>query len=345
MTEPLTGPLTGRARLGPLLLVLSLLVVALAALSLRLGAVGLSWAEIGQALAGGGDDGGRAALVVWTIRMPRILAAMLAGAALAVAGAGFQILFRNPLVSPDILGVSSGAALGAVIGIFLALPAAAVQGAGFAGGLAAVALVGAMARLMRRPAGADGGLMLVLTGIVVSALAGALVSALKLLADPYQQLPAITFWLLGSLARTGWHDLALAAGPILAGLALMLALRWRIELLALPDDESRSLGLATGRLRAAVIVAATLMTGSVVALAGIIGWVGLVVPHMARGLAGASAPRLLPVAALVGAGFMLAVDTACRVLGTAEMPLGVLTAIIGAPLFLWLLARRGAGWA
>ncbi len=331
-----------RLPLAPLLLVLGGVTLALALVSLRLGAVPLGWREIAQALAGEAPQ--RAELVIWSIRLPRIAAALLAGAALAVAGAGFQILFRNPLVSPDILGVSSGAALGAVAGIFLALPAAAIQGAGFAGGLAAVALVALMARILRGPA-ADRGLSLVLTGIVISALAGALVSLLKLMADPYQQLPAITFWLLGSLAAAGWRELALAAPPILAGLALVLALRWRIELLALPEDEARSLGLATGPLRAAVILAATLMVASVVALAGVIGWIGLVVPHMARGLAGASAPRMLPVAALAGAGFMLAVDTACRTIAPVEVPLGVLTAIIGAPLFLWLLARRGAGWA
>ncbi len=338
MSEP--GP--ARVATAPLLLALAALIALLALVSLRLGAVSLGWREIVQALLGGAPS--RAELVVWSIRLPRILAAILTGAALAVAGAGFQILFRNPLVSPDILGVSSGAALGAVLGIFLALPAAAIQGAGFAGGLAAVALVALMARALRGPA-ADRGLSLVLTGIVISALAGALVSLLKLMADPYQQLPAITFWLLGSLASAGWRDLTLALPPILAGLGLILALRWRIELLALPEDEAQALGLATGPLRAAVILAATLMVAAVVALAGIIGWVGLVVPHMARGLAGASAPRMLPVAALAGAAFMLAVDTACRTIAPVEVPLGVLTAIIGAPLFLWLLARRGAGWA
>lgn len=332
----------GRLPLAPLLAVLGGVTLGLALLSLRLGAVPLGWDEIWRALTAGAPD--RAGLVVWSIRLPRIAAALLAGAALALAGAGFQILFRNPLVSPDILGVSSGAALGAVAGILLGLPAMAIQGTGFAGGLGAVALVALMARLARGPAG-DRGLSLVLTGIVISALAGALVSVLKLLADPYQQLPAITFWLLGSLSVAGWREVALAAPPILAGMTLILALRWRIEPLALPEDEARSLGLATGPLRAAVIVAATLMVASVVALAGVIGWIGLVVPHMARGLAGASAPRMLPVAALAGAAFMLAVDTACRTIAPVEVPLGVLTAIVGAPLFLWLLARRGAGWA
>jgi iron complex transport system permease protein len=279
--------------------------------------------------------------VVLQIRGPRVLAALLVGTALAAAGAAYQNLFRNPLVSPDILGVSAGAAVGAVLGIFLSLGVALTQSLAFAGGLVAVGLVYLVARSVR---GHDPLLVLVLAGVVLGSLLGACVALMKYLADPYNQLPAITFWLLGSLAAVTPQDLRFAAPLVLAGLLPLWLLRWRINVLSLDDEEARAIGVATGRIRFVVIVAATLMTSAAVAVAGIIGWVGLVIPHFARMLSGPDFSRLLPVSMLLGAGFLLAVDTLARTAADIEVPLGVLTAFIGTPLFLWLLVTARRGW-
>lgn len=273
--------------------------------------------------------------VLFNIRLPRIVAAGFVGAALAAAGAAYQSLFRNPLVSPDILGVSTGAGLGAVVGILLGFPVAMIQMLGFAGGLSTVIIVVMLARALRSSGDV---LVLVLAGIVVGALAGAAISLVKVLADPYDQLPAITFWLLGSLSGVKAHDVAATVPVVLIGLAPLILLRWRIGVLSLGDDEARALGVEVGRLRAIVIAAATLVTASVVAISGVIGWVGLMVPHMARLLVGPRFDRLLPAAILLGAAFMIGVDTLARSGARIEIPLGVLTAIIGGPVFVWLLA-------
>lgn len=279
--------------------------------------------------------------VVLQIRGPRIIAAVLVGAALAAAGAAYQNLFRNPLVSPDILGVSAGAAVGAVLGIFLSLGVVAIQSMAFAGGLAAVGMVYLVARTVR---GHDPLLVLVLAGVVLGALLGACVALMKYLADPYNQLPAITFWLLGSLASTDARDMWVAAPLLLVGLLPLWLLRWRINVLSLDDEEARALGVSAGSIRLVVIVAATLMTSAAVAISGVIGWIGLVIPHFARMLTGPDFSRLLPVSVLLGAGFLVAVDTLARTMANIEVPLGVLTAFVGTPLFLWQLATARRGW-
>ena len=280
--------------------------------------------------------------VVWSIRGPRILAAVLVGGGLAVAGAAFQGLFRNPLVSPDLLGASSGAALGAVLGIYLSLGVLGIQALAFAGGLAAVAAVYAIGSALR---GGDASLVLVLTGVVVGSLLGAGVGLVKYVADPYNQLPAMTFWLLGSLAATAPSDLPALLGPVLLGAAVLAALRWRMDAMSLPDEEARALGIPTGPLRAAVVAAATLVTAASVAAAGIVGWVGLVVPHLARVLVGPSFPRLLPASAVLGGGYLLLIDTLARTAAAVEIPLGILTATVGTPFFIALLRRAHRGWA
>jgi iron complex transport system permease protein len=316
---------------------------ALAALTLVAFAVGrypISFSEL-FALVTGGEVPANVETVVLQVRGPRVLAALLVGAALAAAGTAYQGMFRNPLVSPDILGVSSGAALGAVGAIFLSLGMLGMQMLAFAGGLAAVGLVYAVGSRLR---GHDPLLALVLTGVVIGTLLGSAIALMKYLADPYNQLPAITFWLLGSLASISPKDLLIAAPLALAGLAPMLLLRWRMNLLSLPDDEARALGVEVGRLRTLVVACATLMTASVVAISGIIGWVGLLIPHAARLLVGPDIGRLLPLAMLMGAGFMLAVDTLCRTLAQIEVPPGVLTALIGTPFFLWLFAAAKRTW-
>ena len=299
----------------------------------------LSLRQILEVLSGGGET--QAATVLWNIRLPRVLAAALVGAALSGAGAAYQTVFRNPLVSPDILGVSAGAGFGAVLGILLGLPVLVIQMMGFAMGLATVALVMLLSLTLR---GAGQVLVMVLCGIAVGALAGAGISLVKLLADPEQQLPAITFWLMGSLAGVKQPDVAAALPAILLGLLPLILLRWRIGILALGDDEARSIGVEAGRLRLLVIAGATLATAAAVAMAGVVGWIGLMVPHMARLMTGPRFDRMLPAAVILGAGFMVLVDTAARSIATLEVPLGILTAVIGAPVFVWLLARGARTW-
>jgi len=279
--------------------------------------------------------------VVLKIRGPRVVGAILIGAALAAAGAAYQNMFRNPLVSPDILGVSAGAAVGAVLGIFLSLNVIMIQSLAFAFGLGAVGLVYVISNTVR---GHDPLLVLVLAGVVVGSLLGACVALMKYLADPYNQLPAITFWLLGSLASASPEDVWSALPLMLLGLVPMWLLRWRINLLSLDDEEARALGVETGRIRFIVIAAATLMTSAAVAISGVIGWIGLVIPHFARLLVGPDFSRLLPTSILLGAGFLLAVDTLARTVARIEIPLGVLTAFVGTPLFLWQLATTKRGW-
>jgi iron complex transport system permease protein len=283
-----------------------------------------------------------AADVIWHVRGPRVLAAVMVGGALAVAGTAFQGLFRNPLVSPDLLGASSGAALGAVLGIFFSLGIVAIQAFAFVGGILAVAAVYAIGSAVRAR---DPVLVLVLAGVVIGALLGAAVGLVKYLADPYNQLPAMTFWLLGSLSAMTPADLVPLFGPVVLGTLILTALRWRINVLSLPDEEARALGLPVVPLRLAVIAAATLVTSASVATAGIIGWVGLVVPHIARTLVGPDFGRLIPAAALLGAAFLLVIDTIARTVSAIEIPLGILTAFVGTPFFIWLLAGVSKTWS
>ena len=320
-------------------LVGSVALLALALFSLGSGRYPLSAAEVGavvwKRLTGSGDAG-MADAIVWQIRLPRVGVAMLIGAALAASGTAYQHLFRNPLVAPDTLGVSSGAALGAVLGIYLGAGVLAIGIAAFVGGLAAVCVVMLIAS---RLTAHEPLVTLILTGVVVASLLGAAISLLKYVADPYNELPAITFWLMGSLASASGQDFASLLAAVALALAVLLALAWRVNLLALPEDEARALGVHTRRLRAAVIAAATLATSASVAVSGIIGWVGLVVPYMARLLVGPEFSRLLPVAALLGAVFMLVIDTLARTLAMIEVPPGILTAFVGTPVFIALLAR------
>lgn len=305
---------------------------------IMLGPYPISPGQILAELTGQGS-GGPESTVFWNIRLPRVLGAALVGAALAAAGAAYQSAFRNPLVSPDILGVSSGAGLGAVLGIYLGLPVLMIQLLGFGMGLVTVILVVTLASAIRGSV-----LVMVLCGIALGALAGAGISLIKLLADPENQLPAITFWLMGSLAGVKRGDIAAAAPAILLGLAPLVLLRWRIGLLALGEDEARSLGVNAARLRALVVAGATLMTSAAVSMAGVIGWVGLMVPHMMRLLTGPRFDRLLPASILGGAGFMVLVDTLARMMARQEVPLGILTAVLGAPIFILLLTRSASQW-
>lgn len=280
--------------------------------------------------------------VIMNIRLPRILAALFVGAALSVAGCSYQSLFRNPMVSPDILGASSGAGFGAALAILISLPFAMVQLSSFCFGLGAVLISWAVARAVDR--GNSGTLALVLTGMVVSSLFSAFISITKFLADPNSKLPAITFWLMGGLSSVKAGDFLMAAIPMTLGMVPLFALRWRLNVLSFGEDEARTLGVNTGRLRFVVIVCSTLLSSAAVSIAGMVGWVGLVVPHLARMLVGPDCKILIPVSLLIGASFMLGVDDLARCLFSLELPLSILTALVGAPFFLILLMRGRKGW-
>ena len=275
--------------------------------------------------------------VLLNIRLPRVALAMLAGAGLAVSGAAFQSLFSNPLATPDTLGVATGASFGAALGILAGFSPAFVQLSAFAAGLAAVALVLAVSRVR----GSSPVIMMILAGMVVSALFSALVSLVKFAADPQDVLPAITFWLMGSLSGATLESLALGSPAIILGVLIIWLARWRLNAASLSDDEAVALGVNLRRLRLAVIAGAALITGAVVSMCGLIGWVGLLVPHGSRMLFGADNRRVVPASLVLGALFMLAIDTAARSAAASEIPASILTSIIGAPFFIFLLRRSG----
>ncbi|MFL5519983.1 MAG: FecCD family ABC transporter permease [Gemmatimonadales bacterium] len=339
--------IVARGRFALLLVAACAGLLALVAWSFSVGRFPVPAGDVLRALwaaLSGGESGlaRNVEAVVLQVRAPRVAGALAVGAALAAAGAAYQGLFKNPLVSPDILGVTAGCALGAGIAILWSLPIAAIQALAFAGGLLAVGLVVAVGSWI---GGRDPILTLVLTGVVVGSLFGAGIALVKYVADPYNQLPAITFWLLGSFTGALPRDMAATLIPIAVGVVPLALLRWRIDILSLSDDEARSLGVPVGLLRLVVIVCATLVTASAVAFAGTIGWVGLVIPHAARLLVGAPFARLLPLSLVLGAAFMLGVDTLCRTAFATEVPPGVATAFIGTPVFIVLLAiafRRSA---
>lgn len=274
--------------------------------------------------------------VFWQIRFPRTLAAIIIGGALSIAGAAYQGMFRNPLVSPDILGVSAGAGVGAVVGIFFGQSLIYIQLAAFIGGLITVAVVCFIARLARQH---DPILSLVLVGVAISAICGSAISLMKILADPYTQLPSITFWLLGGLSSITQEDLLSVLPLMIIGIIPLLLLRWRMNLLSLSDEEAKSLGINVSLMRAIFIVCATLLTASAVSIAGIIGWIGLIVPHITRMIVGANFRYQLPASLAIGAIMLLITDTLARTIAAIELPLGILTSAVGAPFFLAILLQ------
>jgi iron complex transport system permease protein len=277
--------------------------------------------------------------VIFNIRLPRILLALCIGAGLSVSGAAFQGMFQNPLVSPDILGVTAGAGFGAALGILIYGSTTAIQASAFLFGVLAVVISYMISRVYRTTPT----MMLVLSGIIVGAIFSALLSMIKYVADPHQKLPAIVFWLMGSLAAASKSDLMTAAPPMLIGIAGLLLVRWRINILSLGDQEARSLGIKTDRLKAFIILCSTLVTASAVSVCGIIGWVGLVIPHIGRMLVGPDHKVLLPASVALGAAYLILIDDLSRTLISAEIPLGILTAIVGAPFFAFLVRRTQGG--
>lgn len=279
------------------------------------------------------------ARVIMLARLPRILMAMIVGGGLAMAGAALQGIFRNPLADPQIVGVSAGAAFGGVLALLLFPSSVLVMLSAFLFGMIALSVV----YWFSHAGGRSLVLMLVLAGVVVGALFGALVSLITYLADPQDELPAIVFWLMGSFATASYEKVATVAIPVLAGGMLMYLMRFRINVMSLGDEDAETLGISVQRSRWMVLAGVTAITAATVAVAGVIGWVGLVIPHAARMMTGADHRTLLPVSALLGAIYMLIIDSIARSATAVEIPIGILTAIIGAPVFIVLLKRNKLG--
>lgn len=282
------------------------------------------------------ERGTKEAIAILNVRLPRILLSVLVGAGLSAAGAAYQGVFQNPMAAPDILGASAGAGFGAALAIFIGLSSTGITALAFAASLATVWAV----MFVSKRAKGDRVLGLVLSGIMLSSLVQAGTSFIKLVADPMNKLPAITYWLMGSLAGATKKELAFVIWPLLLGLIPLLLLRWRINILTLGDDEARSLGVNANAVRTAVILSATLITAAAVSVSGVIGWVGLVIPHMMRRLVGNDYRHLMPASIIGGGLFLLFVDNFSRNISTTEIPIGILTAFVGAPFFLLLITRR-----
>ncbi len=274
--------------------------------------------------------------VVLGLRLPRIVASVLVGAALSAAGASYQGIFKNPLVSPDFLGVSSGAAIGAAVGILLGLTSGWISVMAFLGGIVAVGLTMCIPALLRNRAN----IMLVLSGIIVGSAMSSVLGFLKYTADPDTQLASITYWTMGNFGYVAAKDLIPLVAIVLPALVVLLLMGWWIDVLSMGEDEARALGANVRLIRGLAILCSTLLTAGSVCVAGTISWVGLIVPHFGRILVGPSSKRLMSVSILLGGLFMLVVDTLTRVIGEAEMPVSIMTGLIGAPFFCWLLWRQ-----
>lgn len=275
--------------------------------------------------------------VIFQIRLPRVLAAAIIGAALSIAGVSYQGMFQNPMVSPDILGASSGAGFGAALAILLGAGYMGISVAAFLFGLAAVMLAYGISRVSR----INATLAMILAGMMIGSLFTSCTSFVRLVADTEQTLPAITYWLMGSLVSIKPQDVAFAIVPIIAGSVPLFLLKWRMNLLTVGEEEAQAMGINTRALRLVVIVCATLLTASSVAISGMIGWVGLVIPHFCRMIFGYDYRKIIPASALFGATFLMVVDNIARLATTAEIPLGILTSFVGAPIFVYLILKGG----
>ena len=278
--------------------------------------------------------------IVFQIRLPRILAAILVGSSLAIAGAAFQGIFKNPLVSSDLLGVSNGAGFGASLAILMSGSSIIIQLFAFIFGIISVSITYLISKAYK----AGGTLILVLSGVAISAFFNSLISGIKFVADPDDKLPEIVYWLMGSLASVTMNEIIIIIIPLFIGFIILYLLKWHINLLAMGDEEAQSLGINPIKTRFLIIIAGTLLTSAAVSISGIIGWIGLIVPHMARIIVGPDNKILLPASLSLGASFLLLVDNFSRALISIEIPIGILTAIIGVPIFLYLLRWGYSQW-
>lgn len=279
--------------------------------------------------------------IVWQIRLPRILAALLVGASLSMAGTAFQGIFKNPLVSSDLLGVSNGAGFGAALAILFSGSGIIIQIFAFIFGIISVSITYLISKAYR----AGGILILILSGVAISAFFNSLISAIKFVADPEDKLPEIVYWLMGSLASVTMDEIIMIIIPLFIGFIILYLLRWQMNILAMGDEEAQSLGLNPSRVRLIIIAACTLLTSAAVSISGIIGWIGMIIPHMARIVVGPDNKILIPASLSLGASFLLLIDNISRVVISIEIPIGILTSIIGVPLFLYLLRRGYSEWS
>ena len=319
------------------LFVLAIVLLFLILLSITIGRYPISWEVLISYLFREEYADSNLPVVLWDIRLPRIFAAIVTGGALALAGASYQAIFKNPMVSPDILGVSSGAGFGASLGIFLGLPAWGIQFTAFIFGLLAVSMAFSIAKIINRKY--ESILMLVLTGIIISAVFNALISLIKYVADTDSQLPEITFWLIGSLASINLGELKFVIPAVIIGSVPLLLLSWKMNIMSFGDEEAKAMGINLQRIRIIIVICASLITASVVCVAGLIGWIGLIIPHFARFLVGPNHRIMLPVSILSGACFLLITDDISRNATALEIPLSIIIALIGAPFFLFFLAN------
>ncbi|MBE6509864.1 MAG: iron ABC transporter permease [Methanobrevibacter millerae] len=279
--------------------------------------------------------------IVWQIRLPRILAALLVGASLSMAGTAFQGIFKNPLVSSDLLGVSNGAGFGAALAILLSGSSVVIQVFAFVFGIISVSITYLISKAYK----AGGILILVLSGVAISAFFNSLISGIKFIADPEDKLPEIVYWLMGSLASVTMDEIIMIIIPLFIGFIILYLLRWQMNILAMGDEEAQSLGLNPSRVRLIIIAACTLLTSAAVSISGIIGWIGMIIPHMARMIVGPDNKILLPASLSLGASFLLLIDNISRAIISIEIPIGILTAVIGVPIFLYLLRRGYSEWS
>ncbi|WP_265457234.1 FecCD family ABC transporter permease [Enterococcus sp. HY326] len=328
-------------RKNAILLILGLLFVAIFILSFFLGKYPITFSDFFQAVIAQFADvphtwDSQIDTILFNIRFPRIVMAVVIGAGISVAGATYQALFQNPMISQDILGASQGAAFGAAIALFFSLNYSLVIGLSFVFGIIAVLIVLVLDKILKNQTT----LNLILIGMLVGTLFSSAISYLKLVGDPLNTLPAITYWLMGSLSSIKITNVYSAVPLILLGMLPIFLLRWRLNVMTLGEEEAASLGVNTQLIRLILIFSATLITAAAVSVSGLIGWVGLVVPHFSRLIIGNDNRHSLPATALTGAIFLLIVDDLARTLTTSEIPIGILTSFIGAPIFLSLIARN-----
>ena len=336
----MSSPKKGRRSLALIFTALAVLFLAIVVVSFCLGDYAVPVSQVVHILTSAAlhkpiDAPAAAVTVIMQIRLPRIIAAILIGGALSVAGCTYQGIFRNPMVSPDLLGASAGAGFGAALGLLLGFSMIEVSSLAFVIGIAAVFLAYGISLIISRLS--SDLLVLVLTGIVISSLFTACTSFVKYSADPNSKLPAISFWLMGGLGDITNHQLLYLFIPICIGMVPIILLRWRLNLLSFDEGEAKSMGIPVASLRVIFILCATLMTAVSVAFGGVIGWIGLLVPHIARIVVGPNQTYAIPASLLIGAGLLIVFDDIARCLFATEIPLGIVTAIVGAPVFIVVL--------
>ena len=334
-----------RPREPMILLVMSIMLILIIVFSFILGRYSISIEDLIKTIFSpltGAEVSNTLKNIVFQVRFPRILIGIIIGSGLSISGAAYQGVFRNPMVSPDLLGASAGAGFGAAIALVFSLNHMGIQFTAFVFGMLAVLMSYGISAAISRDS--NNILSLVLTGMVINALFQAFISIVKYLADPYSTLPSITFWLMGGLASTVTSDIPVLLIPVLLGSLPLFLLRWRINTLSFGDKEARMLGINPRQMRIVIIICSTLITSACVSIGGMISWVGLVIPHLARMMIGPNYKYLIPASCLLGGAFLLVVDDVARSLIASEIPLSILTAIIGAPFFIYLLFRGRKSW-